>query len=163
MSWRDRLQQAKFRNVEFHVSQAGGQGGRRTVVHEFPQKEDHYAEDLGHKAGVFRITAFIVGADYDIARDDFMKALDQSGPGTLVHPYLGTMQIQVQEYDWTISTRQGGYCQFNITFVKSGKQPAKATASTVAAVKTAVDDTNRKTQSSLPCNTCTWVNDFGLF
>ena len=145
MSWRDRLQQAKFRGVSFFVQQAQGSGGRRLVVHEFPEQDHHYPEDLGKKAGTYQLTAFLIGADYDLARDQFIKALDKSGAGTLVHPYLGTMQIQIQEYTWTISTARGGYCLFNITYIKSGRQPAKATASSAAALKSAVNSADENT------------------
>lgn len=122
MSWRDRLQPGSFRGVPFHVDGASGQGGRRVAVHEYPQQEHHYAEDLGKKAGSRRLQAFVVGPDYDLARDELMAALDTAGPGTVVHPFLGTQRIQITDYDWTISTRKGGYCQFDINYVPAGKR-----------------------------------------
>lgn len=140
MSWRDRLQQAKFRGVKFYTEQASGDGGRRVALHEYPQQEQHWAEDLGRKADEQRLTAYLVGADYDLDRERLMAALEQSGPGTLEHPYLGSLRVQIQTYDWTISTRRGGYCQFTISYVLAGvrKYPA-ASRSTARALGAATD------------------------
>ncbi len=119
--WRDRLQKGSFRGIAFHTDNASGSAGRRVAVHEYPQQEKYYAEDLGKKAESERLKVFVIGADYDLARDELMAALNKPGTGKLVHPYLGTLQIQVQDFDWTISTRQGGYCEFNIQYVRAGK------------------------------------------
>ncbi|WP_028294291.1 DNA circularization protein [Oceanobacter kriegii] len=148
MTWRDRLQSGSFRGVEFHTQSASGQGGRNVVVHEFPMQEQHYSEDMGKTAGSERLTVFLVGDDYDAARDQLIEALDKPGAGKLVHPYTGTQMIQVQSYDWTISSRQGGYCQFSISYVLAGKRPAPAAASTAAdltAAATAAEALNAQT------------------
>lgn len=121
MSWRERLGKGSFRDEAFHTDNASGSAGRRVAVHEYPQQEKYFAEDLGKKAESERLKVFVIGADYDKARDLLMTALNKPGPGKLVHPYLGTLMIQVQDFDWTISTRQGGYCEFNIQYVRAGK------------------------------------------
>ncbi|MFK4751437.1 DNA circularization protein [Oceanobacter antarcticus] len=148
MSWRDRLQPGSFRGVEFHTQSASGQGGRNVVVHEFPAQEQHYSEDLGKSAGSERLTVFLVGADYDVARDQLIEALDKPGPGKLVHPYTGTQMIQVQSYDWTISSRQGGYCQFSISYVLAGKRQAPATVSTASALAAAATAAQAQTETA---------------
>lgn len=117
MSWRDRLQQASFRGVPFFVEGATGSGGRNVAIHEFPLQEFIVVEDMGKKAGSPGLTAFLLGPDYDLLRDELEYALDQPGPGTLVHPYKGTLSIQITEWSWSISTTKGGYCQFNIQYV----------------------------------------------
>lgn len=120
MTWRDRLQQGMFRGVHFFTEQASGQAGRRVAVHEYPQQEVYFAEDLGKKAESERLTVFVAGQDYDLARHQLMQALNKPGAGKLVHPYLGTLMIQVTDYDWTISTQRGGYCQFTLQYVRAG-------------------------------------------
>lgn len=121
MSWKNRLQKGSFRDVAFHTDNASGSAGRRVALHEYPQQEKYFTEDLGKKAESERLKIFVIGADYDLARDKLMAALNKPGAGKLVHPYLGTLMIQVQDFDWTISTRQGGYCEFNIQYVRAGK------------------------------------------
>ena len=141
MSWRDRLQAGQFRDAPFHTEEAKGKLGRRVAVHEYPKKEDHYPEDMGKKAKPETLVLFVVGDDYDLARDKLFKALDKPGPGTLVHPYLGTLQIQVMDVDWVIRSGKGGYCQFTVEYVRAGKRkyPTAASANTKA-VERAADD-----------------------
>jgi prophage DNA circulation protein len=117
MSWRDRLQQASFRGVPFFVEGATGSGGRNVAIHEFPLQEFVVVEDLGKKAGAQQLPAYVLGPDYDLLRDELQDALDQPGIGTLVHPYKGTLSIQITEWSWSIFTTRGGYCQFTIQYV----------------------------------------------
>lgn len=141
MSWRDRLQAGKFRDAAFHTEEAKGKLGRRVAVHEYPKKEEHYPEDMGNKVEADTLVLFVVGDDYDLARDKLFKALKKPGSGTLVHPYLGTLQIQVVDVDWVISSKKGGYCQFTVEYVRAGKRkyPTAASANTKA-VERAADD-----------------------
>ena len=132
MNWRNRLQTGSFRGVEFLTESAQGNGGRNVAVHEFPLQEQHYSEDLGKSAGSQRLTVYLVGTDYDLARDQLIKALDRQGPGKLKHPYRGSQLVQIQDYEWTISSRHGGFCQFTIRYVTAGKRQAPATNSTAS-------------------------------
>ena len=45
--WKMQLRAASFRGVSFGVTADESEGGRRTVTHEFPQREAPYVEDLG--------------------------------------------------------------------------------------------------------------------
>ena len=68
MAWIDNYRQASFRNISFYVPSHEAAGGRRTVVHEFPNSDIPYAQDMGGKAKRFRIEARIYGEDYIIGR-----------------------------------------------------------------------------------------------
>ena len=140
MTWRKQLRPGKFRDAAFQIDGHDTAGGRRVALHEYPRREDPYAEDLGRKAREFSVDCVVVGGDYMAARDALIAALEQPGPGTLVHPYLGTRQVSVTAYRLRESSRDGGVAQFAITFVESGRavQPAAA-VDTVAAVDVAAD------------------------
>ena len=60
----EKLLPASFRGVPFEVSSGSLKGGRRTVVHEYPQRDKPYVEDLGKAARQITIEAFFVGDNY---------------------------------------------------------------------------------------------------
>jgi len=147
MTWRDRLQQGTFRGVRFFTEQASGQAGRRVAVHEYPQQDVYFAEDLGKKAESERLTLFVAGQDYDLARNQLMQALNKPGAGKLVHPYLGTLMIQVTDYDWTISTQRGGYCQFTVQYVRAGALSFPVSISSASVLAKAIDQASQTVQA----------------
>lgn len=122
MGWREELQPARFRNAAFHVSAGGGAGGRRTAVHQYPEQNKPFVEDLGGEAETWRIDAFVIGDDYKTARDALRAALREYGPGVLVHPLHGQISLQVQSWEFSETTEEGGSCTFKITFVDPGEQ-----------------------------------------
>lgn len=93
MSWEDRLREASFRGVPFKVAQGSTTAGRRFVIHQFVNRTLPYAEDLGRKALTFKIEAFVLGDDYDLERDTLLNAVQEPGPGVLVHPNLGRKTV----------------------------------------------------------------------
>lgn len=120
MTWRDELQQGKFRDVPFHTDDHGLSGGRRLAVHEYPLRDDPFPEDMGRAARKLSVRAYVLGADYMGARDNLLAALEAAGPGTLVHPYLGTQRVAVESFNLRESTREGGIAYFDIQFVQAG-------------------------------------------
>lgn len=120
-AWRQKLQRASFRGAEFFTSSTGGDLGRRTVIHEYPQRDIPYAEDMGRKSRGFTLEAYVIGPDYMVARDRLIAALEQRGPGLLVHPYRGTLTVSVASpARITESADQGGMARFSLSFVESG-------------------------------------------
>lgn len=122
MSWRDRLQAGKFRTAAFEIDAHDHGGGRRLALHEYPLRDEPYAEDLGRRAREFSVECYVLGPDYMADRDALLAALDEYGSGVLVHPYLGTQTVAVQSYRLRETTREGGMAVFSITFVEAGKQ-----------------------------------------
>lgn len=121
MSWRDRLQPGRFRDAAFFIESDDAAIGRRTVLHEYPLRDVPYVEDLGRRAREFSIECFVLGPDYMTARDALIAALEAPGPGTLVHPYLGTMRVAVLSARKRESTAEGGVARFSITFAEAGE------------------------------------------
>jgi prophage DNA circulation protein len=115
MNWRDRLLPASFRGVGFWIDQAKTPVGRKGQLHEYPQRDLPYFEDLGQQARIHDITAFIIGADCLEQRDKLLKALE-AGNGELVHPWLGRLQVKVGECDMTHTRQDGGLVTFTLKF-----------------------------------------------
>ena len=130
MNWRDRLLPASFRGVGFWIDQAKTPVGRKGQLHEYPQRDLPFFEDLGQQAKTHDLTAFIVGADCLEQRDKLLKALEQ-GSGELVHPWLGRLQVKVGECDMTHTRQDGGLVTFSLKFYPDRPLPfPTATVST---------------------------------
>jgi prophage DNA circulation protein len=141
MTWRDQLQQASFRGVPFYTRTTSSQAGRRMALHEYPQRDLPYAEDLGRKARSFTIEGYVIGPNYMAARDALLAALEQPGAGTLVHPYRGTLNVALmQPATITESADEGGMARFSMIFTEAGdNQNPTVTADTPSLVASKAD------------------------
>ncbi len=120
MSWKDGLQRGSFRGVEFFIDTHSLAGGRRTVQHEFVDRDTPFAEDLGRKARNFTLEIHLIGDDYFQRRDQLIAALEQRGSGELIHPYLGQREVNVSGYSVSEDTLEGRIVRFSITFIEAG-------------------------------------------
>jgi len=121
MGWKDKLQPASFRGVPFFVEGDDATFGRRTQVHEYPQRDKPFAEDLGRATREYSLTAFIVGADFQAQRDKLQAAIEQEGAGQLVHPFYGQIVVSVKDYRVSHSRENGGMCTISMSFVEAGE------------------------------------------
>lgn len=117
MAWREQLREASFRGVAFKVEGHDRELGRRNEVHEYPFRDRAYPEDLGRRTGRYQLDAFVIGPDYMAARDALAEALNKGGSGTLVHPYLGTLEVVCDVARQSESADEGGMAVFSITFI----------------------------------------------
>lgn len=135
-SWRDKMRPASFRGVPFEVDGDKVPIGRRMVTHEYPGKNVPYPEDMGRVTREYKVTAFVIGADYMDKRDALLTALETEGEGELIHPWLGTLKVKVAPGEMSHSWRDGGMVQFDLTFIESSelsKPVAKANTGKAAA------------------------------
>lgn len=142
--WRKQLLPGSFRGVPFGVKNVQTQVGRRVVIHEYPQRDDAYPEDLGQKADAFTIEAIIIGPDYFKARDELIDALKQRGPGLLVHPYYGQRIVTLASPARISETpEEGGIARFSLDFIEAGDNAEpSARQDTQDAVESAADGAN---------------------
>lgn len=126
-------QKGSFRGLPFVTETHEGSGGRRLVVHEFPQSDDAVVEDMGRKAKRFSLNCHIRGKDFLSRANAFEDALDAGGDGTLIHPWRGSMRVLVDDYSRSDSTVDGGIVTFSVQFVKSGLPAAPQGAPDTAA------------------------------
>lgn len=121
MAWRDNYRAATFRGVGFFVATADSSHGRRQAVHETAQRDIPYTEDLGRKSREFGITGYLLGKDYDVAREELIKACEEAGPGVLVHPYRGELTVVCRGLNVSETTEEGGKCTLSMTFLEAGE------------------------------------------
>jgi prophage DNA circulation protein len=127
--WRDMLmQQASFRGVIFHVETGSRLSGRRTVVHEYPKRDDPYAEDMGRTARRFAFSGYLIYRpsnalyEYTSQRQALYNALETDDPGRLVHPVFCVrgMQVMCERYTMIENRTRGGFTEFEMQFVEAG-------------------------------------------
>jgi prophage DNA circulation protein len=149
MSWAESLRKASFRGVPFSVRAHESDFGRRVQVHEFPDRDKPFAEDLGRKARVISLDAFVLGDDYMLARDRLLVAVEQPGVGVLVHPYLGELRATVLRAKLAESTPEGGMARLTLEFVESGDAEfPNASTSTTAAASSKAEAASKAAQAS---------------
>ena len=124
----ERLRPASFRGVPFLVEEASADSTRRLVVHEFPESDVPSIEDLGAGARSFTLDGFVTGPDFLAARDRLLTALDEEGPGELVHPLRGALSVWVLRHCTRESTRPLGRVDFSISFLLAESEEERAAA-----------------------------------
>lgn len=120
MSWKDNLLPGSFRGVPFFIESHSANGGRRTQVHEFVDRDTPFSEDLGRKAKSYSLSIHLIGEDYFQQRNRMISALEQRGAGELIHPYLGQISVNVGGYSFTEDTQEGRIVRFTINFTEAG-------------------------------------------
>lgn len=136
----EQLQKASFRGVPFEVTAASLTAGRRTVVHEYPQRDKPYVEDLGRASRKLTIKAFVVGSDYLARAQRLLAAIEKPGPGTLVHPWLGEMRVTLSAVSELTFDTALGVANVTFTATEAGElEFPSATADRTGLVLAAAD------------------------
>lgn len=121
-AWKLRIQSASFRGVPFQVYMAGAELGRSMALHVFPNGSAPYPEDMGKAPQFYDVQGFVSGSSYMTQRDALEAAFQQSGPGTLVHPWYGSLYVALAGPVRTQhSAADGGLWQFQARFVRVEK------------------------------------------
>lgn len=115
--WRDRKQGASFRGVPFLVDTDSVPVGRRTQLHEFPQRDQPFVEDLGRRTRRYKFTGFVAGDDCLAQRDRLLTALDKVGSGELVHPWFGRLTVTAGECEVSHARNELGMVRFSLEFI----------------------------------------------
>lgn len=120
------------------------------MTHEYPFRDAPYVEDLGRKARVYSVTAFVVGPTYMGLRDALIEAMESFGPGKLIHPFLGTLTVQPGEYSFTETRDDGGMASFTLSFLQSTAVVyPSAVASAASAAQTSAITVNSAAAAAL--------------
>lgn len=122
MSWIDNLQDASLRGVPFKVDEDEATFGRRVQVHEYPNRDKPWAEDMGRATRRFSVQAYLVGDDYFEQRNRLIEAVEKPGSCTLVHPFYGEMTVTVTDEVRVSHTKdEGRMCRVSFSFIESGE------------------------------------------
>lgn len=119
---------ASFRGVPFAVLDQSTQVGRRIAVHEYPGRDEPWAEDLGRGATRYRFRGFLVaddpvylGGPIALQRLAILAAARAAGPGLLTHPTLGLLQVSCETMSVGEDLSGATYSSIEFSFVEAGK------------------------------------------
>ena len=120
----DKLHPASFRGAVFLITgDATTTGGRKTVSHDFVNSNNRNVEDLGKFPDIFTINGIIDSENYEQNRDRLIAALNRPGPGILVHPFHGEVNVTLSgTYNLVQNTNNLGIAEFTMTFETSQKE-----------------------------------------
>lgn len=111
------LYQGSYKRIPFLTPSSSVSGGRKDVLHEFPNKNTQTVEDLGLRPRSYQITAIISGDNYIRSRDRLLQALEDGESGTLVHPWYGSIpDVVCRSYTVTEAENNLGVASFTIQF-----------------------------------------------
>lgn len=120
MAWKDNLRPASFRGVSFFVDVSQYTSGRRLAFHEFPDRDLPFAEDLGRVGRTFKLDGHVLGDDYFQLKNRLIEAAEKEGPGELIHPYFGTLQVQCGAISIDEDTKEGRIAKVSFQFYEAG-------------------------------------------
>jgi prophage DNA circulation protein len=119
-SWFQQLQPGSWRGVGFVLDAGQTKAGRRVAIHEYPYRDTAWSEDLGKLPRRFSVEAYLTGDDVYQRRDAMIAACEQPGPGTLVHPTLGSQECVLLDFVVTDRRERGRYVEVALTFIIAG-------------------------------------------
>ena len=119
--WREKLSPASFRGVRFFIETSSSSGGRDWVKHELPGRDLPFHEDMRQGTRGFSLKGYVLGDDYFVARDALVDALDKPGPGILIHPFKGTLNVVALPYTYDEDFVKGGMAAFELAFEETGE------------------------------------------
>lgn len=111
------LSPGSFNGASFLIESTNVQGGRKTIIHEFPNQDTRYVEDLGLLNETIQLNVTVPTADYFSNRDSIKAALEFEGYGTLIHPYYGVRTAVCQNYNIDEDTNAFGYVRISMTLI----------------------------------------------
>lgn len=138
--WKRYLQPASLGGVRFHVDSREHETGRRIHNHEYPKRDENFAEDMGRKTRRWTVPGYFVGSDYASRRDQLIRICDREGPHSYVDRWGISHQVVCEDLQVKEVEREGRYCTFTLKLIAAGSKPsAMGIASAIAQVASGAD------------------------
>jgi len=116
--WLSTLWPASYRGVPFYVERDSGEYGKRVQVHEYPNRDRWYPEELGQRARYYRVTGYLASDSIDTELSVLVEACTRQGGGTLVLPLEGQRQAICLKVQTERRKDRHGYIAVDLEFVE---------------------------------------------
>lgn len=131
---------ASFRGIAFEIENERLQGGRRGPDHQYPGRDIPFAEDTGRKQRRLPLIGFLIGDDVGPQAAALVAACEKQGPGALVHPWLGTLQMVCRNFETEDVWDRQRVITFRFEFAEAGQVQYPSTAADTQAATNAAAD-----------------------
>ena len=126
---------ASYRGISFHVPDTSTQVGRRVAEHLFPGIDQAAYDDFGLATQTVQVEGLIVSDSYIAQAQALKAAFETPGPGTLIHPWLGPMQVVMEETaEISFAAHELRVVRFSATFKRYNGMGLSGFASTASAL-----------------------------
>ncbi|KAB2773662.1 hypothetical protein F9L00_24675 [Brucella anthropi] len=126
---------ASYRGISFHVPDTSTQVGRRVAEHLFPGIDQAAYDDFGLATQTVQVEGLIVSDSYIAQAQALKAAFETPGPGTLIHPWLGPMQVIMEETaEISFAADELRVVRFSATFKRYNGMGFSGFASTASAL-----------------------------
>jgi prophage DNA circulation protein len=123
--WIKTLWAASYKGFPFFYERDEQEGGLDIIVHEFPNSDRNFNEDIGESARYYSGTAYVTGDTADSQAVAFMAVLVSHGPGLLVLPTDGPVLVRAMKpFKRIFEKDRMGFMAFEIKFVREGAATA---------------------------------------
>lgn len=125
------LKPASFRGFSFLCpEETVSNTGQKYAIHDYPNSNKRYAQPLGELPPDFEVPATITGDDFLQKAINFERILKKKGPGQLVLPHQGALDVVALPYGKNYSQKSVGVVTFTLKFTISNANEVPAQAST---------------------------------
>ncbi|MDL2332833.1 DNA circularization N-terminal domain-containing protein [Brucella inopinata] len=126
---------ASYRGISFFVPDTSTQVGRRVAEHLFPGIDQAAYDDFGLATQTVQVEGLIVSDSYIAQAQALKAAFETPGPGTLIHPWLGPMQVIMEETaEISFAAHELRVVRFSATFKRYNGMGLSGFASTASAL-----------------------------
>ena len=108
---------ASFRGIPFVILDNSLRRGRQVALHTYPFRDDPWPEDMGRSPRITSFRGFVIGDDADYQIQALIDAVEQPGPGQLVHPVFGSILATVLTFVPSDDAKRGRVWSFEMTVV----------------------------------------------
>lgn len=119
MGWKNDLQDASFRGVQFECTTTNDAASKSLAIKQAPYSNKAAVEDMGNDPRKISIDAIYVGEDYKIWLDALEAALLATGSGELIHPIYGVLHVNVATYTVAHAAEEVDSCKISIEFIQA--------------------------------------------
>lgn len=122
MSLLYRLLGGSFRGIGFRFRHVNRVFGRRDAVHEYPYRNGAHVEPMRRATRELTLDVFLVGDYYELERDALIAAVEMPGPGELICPGTGAIQVYATLLRVSERDSEGGKASLTISFIEAADQ-----------------------------------------